>query len=109
MAYRRIAMSPAATPSSSSFLMTENDPAQSTTTPSSETWAFAFITRSNARGRGIVRWSTSRPARYFLDARDPGRVRRRIGRRDLHAGPGHGADHSQHALGRAEERRLDRG
>ena len=64
------------------------------------------VQRARAR---IVRWSTSRRARYFLDARDPRRVRRRLGRRDLHARPGHRADDSQHARRRAEERRRDRG
>src|ERR671910_3609019 len=48
-------MSPAATLSSSSFLITENEHAQSTTTASTDTRAFAFITRFNAREPGIVR------------------------------------------------------
>ncbi len=63
-------MSPAATPSSSSFLMTENDPAQTTATARSERCARALTIRSNARGDPIVRWSTPAGARYFRDVLD---------------------------------------
>ena len=48
-------MSPAATPSSSSFLITENDPAQTTTTASSERCALLFTAPDNARAGCIVR------------------------------------------------------
>ena len=41
-------------------------------------------------------------------ARDAPRLRRRLRRRHLHARPGHGAHDSQHARGRAAERRRDR-
>ena len=103
-------MSPAATPSSSSSLMTENEPAQTHDDHEQRDVRSSFTTRSNARGACIVRWSTSRPARYFL------RCSRACSRSspsrpivDLHAGPGHGADDSQHARRRTTERRRDRG
>ena len=48
-------MSPAETPSSSSFLITEKEPAHSTATAITERWDLAFITRFNAPERGIVR------------------------------------------------------
>src|SRR5918993_5052235 len=48
-------MSPADMPSSSSFLITEKEPAHNTATAITERWDLAFITRFNAPERGIVR------------------------------------------------------
>ena len=65
-------MSPAATPSSRSALMTENEPAHTTTTASSEMCARAFTPPVNARGGCIVR--SQRPA-----ARDTSSVFQNLG------------------------------
>ena len=65
-------MSPAATPSSRSDLMTENEPAHTTTTARSEMCARAFTTPVNARGGCIVR--CQRPA-----ARDTSSVFQNLG------------------------------
>src|SRR6187399_2178461 len=60
-------MSPAATPSSRSCLMTEKEPAHTTTTARRERCARALITVVNARGDPIVRQSTTAASRYFLE------------------------------------------
>ena len=101
IAYRRRAMSLAASPWSSSTLITENEPAQTTTTASTDRWARDAIDRDNAGGLHIVRRTTRAVARYFLRAREPRGVRGRLCRRHLHAGPGHRAHDPEHA-GRRE-------
>src|SRR4249919_4338693 len=69
IAYRRSAMSVATNPWSSSTLITENEPAQTTTTARTDRWARDAIDRDNAGGLHIVRRTTRAVARYFLLAR----------------------------------------
>src|SRR3990172_6746626 len=60
-------MSPAGTPSSRRALMTENDPAQITTTAKSDRCARVVTRLVNADASDIVRWATTSASRYFLD------------------------------------------
>ena len=58
------------------------------------------VHRSGQRARTPHREVVNEPPGRDTSSRvrDPGRLRRGVGRRHLHARPGHGADHSQHAL-----------
>ena len=90
--------------------MTENDPAQITTTASSERCARVVTPLVNAAGAGHREMATHGAAQYFLEhAGEPRRIRCRVGRRHLHAGPGHRPHHQEHARRRTPWRDRDGG